>query len=516
MIQGVSAGCRADLKRSPLIHTLQSAMRVARRLGLALLIVLIAVVVLRTMAVRPPAAPELLEAVLPDGREGSADRLSALIRVPTVSKDDQPADSVSFARLHLEMARLWPGVHSELAQERHGVHSLLYRWDGRRADLAPIVLMAHLDVVPADTADAWAAPPFSGEQRDGMVWGRGALDDKGALTAILDAVESLLEQSFQPPRTVYLAFGHDEEVGGTKGAGVIVDALKARDVVPAFVLDEGGFPTHGAIPGVSGPVAVVGVAEKGSMSVRLTATGAGGHSSVPPESMAVTNLAEALLELKGTPFQARIDGATEGLFEAVAHAMPIHLRALFANRWLTEPLLIRVLAGKPTTNATIRTSMAFTMLAAGTKPNVLPDRAEAVVNFRLLPGDTVEEVVSHVERAVAGRDILVELLNGSEAVGPAPTGNAAFRYVSAAIRASHPAEDLIVAPYMASGGTDGKHFAELTENVYRYIPFDLYPTRDGVLLHGVNERVEATQMVQAVRFYATLIGSLEHFEVEGS
>lgn len=490
-------------------------MRVARRLGLALFAILLAVIVVRTLAVRPPPAQEPLEVTLADGRPGSADRLSALIRIPTVSRDDQAPDSASFARLHGEMARLWPRVHAELSLERHGVHSLLFRWEGRQTDLAPVVLMAHLDVVPADTTDSWTAPPFSGEQRDGMIWGRGTLDDKGSVTAILDAVESFLEQSFQPERTVYLAFGHDEEVGGTRGAAVIVRALKDRGVVPAFVLDEGGFPTHGAIPGVSGPVAVVGVAEKGSVSIRLTATGVGGHSSVPPQSMAVTNLAEALLELKSSPFPARIDGATEGLFESVAHAMPIHLRVLFANRWLTEPLLIRVLAGKATTNATIRTSMAFTMLSAGTKPNVLPDRAEAVVNFRLLPGDSVDDVRSHVERAVAGREIAVDLMTGSEAVGPAPTDNAAFRYLSAVIRASHPADNLIVAPYMATGGTDGKHFAELTDNVYRYIPFDLHPARDGVLLHGVNERVESTQMVQAVRFYGTLIRGLDRLQVEG-
>ncbi|NNE71024.1 MAG: M20/M25/M40 family metallo-hydrolase [Rhodothermales bacterium] len=473
-----------------------------------------AVILVRTLRVGPPPQTDPLAVSLSDGVSDSGERLAALIRVPTVSIEGLETDSLAFAELHEQMASLWPTVHARLSLERIGHHSLLYRWEGRDPQRSPVILMAHQDVVPADTSDSWTAPPFSGLRADGFIWGRGALDDKGSLVAILDAVTGLLETGFQPSRTVYLAFGHDEEIGGVAGAGEIAAVLRARGIRPAFVLDEGGFATYGAIPGVDRPVAVVGIAEKGSASFRLTAYGDGGHSSVPPKEMAITMLAEGLSRLHAAPFPARLDGATAALFQSVTHAMPVHLRALFANRWLTDPLLLRVLASRPTTNATIRTSTAFTMLSAGTKPNVLPDRAQAVVNFRLLPGDSVEDVAAHIARVLDGSGMDIERLSGSEAVGPAPTDNSAFRFLARAIRSTHPDSGLIVAPYMATGGTDAKHFAGLTDHLYRYIPFDLHTARDGILLHGVDERVAEDQMIQAVRFYATLLTGLDQFDAE--
>jgi carboxypeptidase PM20D1 len=478
-------------------------------LGLVLI-----VMVVRTATLQPlPKGPDLAVS-LPLGVAESESRLAALIQVPTVSIDGQETDTTAFSDLHGVLRELWPEVHAHLGLETVGGSSLLFTWTGLDVSLPPVILQAHMDVVPADTGDAWLYPPFSGSVDSGTVWGRGALDDKGSITAILDAVTGLLDSSFQPARTVYIAFGHDEEVGGTNGAAAIAELLKARDVRPAFVLDEGGFVAHGAIPGVDTPVAVIGTAEKGSMSLRLSAAVAGGHSSIPPKQMAISTLADALARLDNNPMPARLEAATWDLFRATAPHMPPAYRLLFANRWLTQPLLLAVLAAKPTTNATIRTTTAFTMLDAGTKPNVLPDRADAVVNFRLLPGDSVADVIGHVERTIADLPIEITLLAGTEASAVSPADGAIFQYLGSAIRAAYQDSEVIVAPYLATGGTDAKHFQTLSEHLYRFLPFDVYPSRDGILLHGVNERLEAGQLAQAVRFYATLLSGLDSLPAE--
>lgn len=484
-----------------------------KRLSAWILVAIIAlvmvVVTIRTVTLGPlPKGPDLAT-TLEEGVPGTEDRLASLIRHPTVSSDGVPTDTAAFASFHATLRDLWPEVHENLGREIVGGSSLLFTWSGSDAARPPVILQAHMDVVPADTADSWRHDPFAGAMEEGLVWGRGALDDKGSIAAILGAVTGLLAQEFRPRQTIYLAFGHDEEVGGTQGAAAIAALLKARGVRPAFVLDEGGLVAHGAIPGVDSPVAVIGTAEKGSMSVRLSAHASGGHSSIPPREMAVSTLAQAIGRLEVHPMPARLEAATWDLFRATAPHMPVAYRTLFANRWLTQPFLLAVLSGKPTTDATIRTTTAFTMLDAGTKPNVLPDRADAVVNFRLLPGDSISDVIRLVEETLEGLPVDVVLLSGTEASAVSPSDGPVFRYLASAIRASYGDPELIVAPYLSTGGTDAKHFQGLSNNLYRFLPFDVHPSRDGILLHGVNERLEIDQLRQGVRFYATLLANLD-------
>ena len=183
-------------------------------------------------------------------------RLQALVRIPTVSRQD-PADedASAFERFHEELRAQFPRLHDELELTPVTDHGLLFHWRGR-ADARPIVLMAHLDVVPVDDDAIWRHPAFGADIVDGQVWGRGTLDDKGSLVAICEAVERLLEQGFVPAQDVWLSFGCDEEVSG-KAAPAAVEILRERGVEPWFVLDEGGAVAHEAFPGVAPPVAVV-------------------------------------------------------------------------------------------------------------------------------------------------------------------------------------------------------------------------------------------------------------------
>ena len=477
--------------------------RIVFLLGLVLLAV-VAVVLVRGVSTTSrqvqvePAAPVPIDA------ERAADTLASAIRFRTVSHQD-PAhiDASQFSGLVRFIAERFPRVHRELTREAVNDYSALYTWKGRAAD-KPIVLLAHIDVVPveAGTENNWLQPPFSGAQADGYIWGRGALDDKGSAMAILEAVEHLLGTGFQPQRTVYLAFGHDEEVSGRRGAAVMAKLLHDRGVEAEFVMDEGAI-VDGMVPGISAPVASLSVGEKGYASIELTATGAGGHSSVPPRQTTIGALSAAIAELERNQMPANLGAAIGKSLDFLGPEMPFGQRVLFANLWLFNPLVEREMAKIPQTNAGIRTTTAPTIFDAGVKDNVLPASARAVVNFRILPGDTVDTVVEHVRETIDNPSIAVRVLDDS--TNPSPMSDpeaAAFARVSRAIRATFPGT--VVSPFLSLGATDARWYTIISPNVYRFAPYRLR-AEDVARIHGTNERIAVTDYVGMIRFYIELL-----------
>jgi carboxypeptidase PM20D1 len=480
--------------------------RTALAAALVGLCVLAAVVAVRTARFTPTAAP--VDAPRPLAiAPGAVERLAGAIRIPTVSYDD-PArmDRAVFLALHRYLAATYPRVHATLARETVSELSLLYTWPGTDPALPPAVLLAHLDVVPAEpgTTAGWTHPPFDGAVANGFVWGRGTLDDKGSVLAILEAAEALLAAGERPPRTVVIAFGHDEEVGGRNGALAIVAALRARGVAPAFVLDEGMAVVTGGVRGVARPVALVGTAEKGSVSLELAVPSPGGHSSMPPAETGIGVLARALLRLEEHPFPARLDGPGRRLLEAVGPAMALPMRAALANLWLTAPFVERTMLREPGTAALLRTTTAPTMLAGSPKLNVLPVRPHAIVNFRVLPGDTIEGVVAHVRATIA--DPRVEVTVASEWPGEpspeAPTDAPPYAALARAIRRVFP--DAIVAPSLTVGATDARHWTPLTPHVFRFMPWRI-SADDAKRVHGVDERLAVDGYETGIRFYAEIM-----------
>ncbi|MBI2834160.1 MAG: M20/M25/M40 family metallo-hydrolase, partial [Acidobacteria bacterium] len=368
-------------------------------------------------------------------------------------------------------------------------------------------LAAHLDVVPVEpgTDARWTHPPFSGDIADGHVWGRGALDDKASLTAILQALEDLVAEGFRPARTIYLAFGHDEELGGTSGATAMASRLGRRGVRADFLVDEGMVITEGLMPGVSRPVALIGLAEKGFLSLELTTTVQGGHSSMPPGVTAVGLLARAIERLEANQMPARFSDPGRLTFEYVGPEMPFAARLVLANLWLFRPLLLAQLAGMPTTNASIRTTTAPTMFQAGVKDNVLPASGRAVVNFRILPGDSMAGVIDHVKRTIGDDRIDVHPLanvGSSEPSNVSPVDGRGFGILERTIRELFP--ETIVAPTLVLGGTDSRHYASITPNIYRFAPIKV-KGEDLARAHGTNERISVANYADAVRFYRRLI-----------
>jgi carboxypeptidase PM20D1 len=471
--------------------------------GLAL--ALAAVVVLRALALGPTGSPDVpAPAPLAVDGDAVARRLAGALRLRTVSYEDRSRrDPQTFEAFAAYLEESWPGVHATLSRERIGGYSLLYTWPGRNAQAPGVLLAAHHDVVPVDHPESWTRPPFDGVIEDGVVWGRGSLDDKGSLVAILEAVEMLAAAGYEPERTLYLAFGHDEELGGDEGAAAIAAQLAARGVRLAIVVDEGGAVADGMVSGIDGAVAVVGIAEKGSVSAVLTADMPGGHSSMPPPSSNVGIVAAAVRALERNPMPARLEGPVRRLFESLAPALPFGPRLVVANLWLFEPVLLPALSAEPTLDAMMRTTTAATLFHAGVKPNVLPGHAEAVVNFRILAPDTVEDVLDHVRRTIDDERIEVSTIGVRRDPSPeSPVDSEAFALLGRAIRSHF--GDAVVAPYLVVGGTDARHYQGLTRNVYRFAPFRLGP-EDRSLLHGTDERVRVNELATAVRFYHTLI-----------
>ena len=471
---------------------------------LAIVALLAAVVVARALLapLGRPAAAEVQPDAFAVDEDAVAKRLAGSLRFQTISYEDRAKlDPQAFAGLRAYLAETWPRAHAALAPETIAGHSLLYTWQGRDTAAPALLLAAHLDVVPVPAPEQWQHPPFEGVVAGGEVWGRGALDDKGSLVCILEAAESLLAEGFVPERTIYLAFGHDEEVGGEQGAKVMAETLAARGVRLASVLDEGGAVADGFGGLLERPLAAVGVAEKGWVDVRLRASAQGGHSSAPPRQTAVGILATALVALEEHPMPARVGGIFENMVDRLAPEASFTRRLALANFWLLRPMLPLVSPRVPIVDAMVRTTTAPTIVRGGVKSNVLPREAEAIVNFRILPGDTVESVLAHVRGAIDDERVSVEIdvPDAAEEASPvSPDDGPAFGGIARAAMAVYP--DAVVAPYLVIGGTDAKHYTGLGDAVYRLLPFRIGD--DALrLAHGTDERISVANLGRGVRFY---------------
>ena len=440
-------------------------------------------------------------------RDGAAQSLAAAVRAKTVSGLLDPGGVArEFEQLHAHLRTRYPLVHG-LARETFGEHTLVFTWPGSDAQLKPLVLMAHQDVVPIapGTEPLWKQPPFAGTIEGGFVWGRGAWDNKGNLISQLEAVEALLKSGFKPRRTVLLVFGHDEEVGGRLGAVKVAEHLKRKGMMLDTVIDEGLVVTEGLLPGIAAPVSLIGVAEKGSLSLQLVAEAKPGHSSLPPApgESAIGMLSAALARLDARPLPGGISGVAGEMFAAMAPEMSGFQRVALSNLWLFGPVVEKMLAKGPSTNALMRTTTALTVLNAGNKENVLPGRAEAVVNFRILPGDTAASVTEFVKATVA--DPRIEVKPYGLAFEPSRVSSSAapmFGHIQRAAREVFAGS--LAAPGLMLAATDARHFDDIADNVYRFSPVRAKP-EDLTRFHGTDERLSVDNLVEMIRFYHRLV-----------
>ena len=399
-------------------------------------------------------------------------------------------------------AKTYPEFHQALTLEKLG-HSLLFKWKGSDVTLSPILFEGHYDVVPIipGTEDLWDEMPFSGTISNNRIWGRGALDDKSGVIGLMEAATYLIKNNFQPTRTVYFGFGHDEEIGGS-GAALITEKLREQGIQLHWSLGEGSFVNRGFFPGVDKLIAPINVAEKGIMNLLIVAKADGGHSSTPPSRTAVTLLAEALMKLEKEPLPGSLEGLSAVMFDEVSKHMPFSYRFLFANRWLFGGIIESQMSSSPVINAMIRTTTAPTMLNGSIKSNVLPIEASALINFRLHPRDTIESVTDHVRRVVGSEDVEVRSLGGMEASGISSWNSPGFEIVATSLNKVY--GDVISVPGLMIAASDTRHYSKIADNSFRFNPFSIVP-EDMTGFHGTNESIDIDSFVAGIKTYVEII-----------
>jgi carboxypeptidase PM20D1 len=488
-------------------------MRALGRLALLMIaafVVLVAVVLIRTFTYRPPAEVNLaavqVAPPVPVDLDLAARHLSQAVQIQTISHQDPAEDRpAEWDRLHAFLETAYPAAHAAMRREVVGEKSLIYTWPGSDPSLAPVILMAHQDVVPVTpgTEKDWRHPPFSGAIADGAVWGRGSIDDKGSLIALFEGVEALANRGFRPRRTVIVVSTEDEEVRGS-GARAVAAALQARGVKAEFVVDEGlAVITNNPVTG--GRLALIGTAEKGYATLKVTARAPGGHSSAPPkDGGGAVTLSKAVVEIADHGFPMEFRGPGAAMLQSMAPKAPFTVRMAVANAWLFKPMILKEVAATPAGAALLHTTIAPTMLKGSPKENVLPQDATAWINYRIAPGDTSAKVMARA-RAAAGA-LPVAFAWETPPAEPSPvssTTSEGWRTLAAVAAATTGAP---VAPSLVTAGTDSRYLQPVARDVYRFQPMD-FGLADIGMIHGTNEHMTLTNLAQSVQFYARLVAT---------
>ncbi|HET6563927.1 MAG TPA: M20 family peptidase [Xanthomonadales bacterium] len=470
------------------------------------LLLLVALMVYRasTYYADQSGAPRAAIVNVPIDEDAAVQRLARSLTYPTISHDDRSNfDAAAFRGFHEYLQQAYPLVHQHMQRSVISGYSLVYHLPGSDPNLPPVLFMGHMDVVPVqeDTLPDWTYPPFDGVVAKGVVWGRGSVDDKLGVIGLLEATELLLQLGIKPERGLYLAFGHNEEVGGADGAQAIARHFEQQGIRFDFVMDEGGALTQGMVGHIDQPVAVIGVSEKGYINLVLTVNDSGGHSSQPPKHTALGILSQAIVNVENQPFPARLDSMLPTI-DAIGAYLPFGERLAMSNLWLLEPIVKRQLLNSADMAAGIRTTTAATMASGSPKSNILPTRAQAVINFRILPGETVETVRKRVVEIINDERVEVSAEYGSDPSPVSPTGTRGYELIASTIRAFLP--ETLVAPYMVRGGTDAKYFYSVSDNVYRFAMIRVTPETVR-FVHGIDERLPVEDYLMAIRFYYNLV-----------
>ena len=428
--------------------------------------------------------------------------LTRAIGYKTISYGDASKfDSLQFIGFRNFLANTYPGMQAALKPEMVEGYTLLYKWTGKDTSLNPIILMAHQDVVPIEesTRNQWTVAPFAGTVKDGFIWGRGTTDDKINLISICESVEKLLAEGFHPKRTLYIIFGHDEEIGG-KGAKAVAARMEAMGIKADLLMDEGGIITKEKLPGITKPVALLGTAEKGYLSLELTAQALGGHSSMPEKETSVDLLSRALVKLRENPFPAKFTEPMQGLMDAVGPEMPFLQRMAFANPWLFKGMIASTYEKTGPGNAMLHTTLVPTIIEGGIKDNVVPSQVKATINLRLLPGDSVEAVIKKVEEIIGDPRVTVAKHKGAISEASAVTSVKSFGYqkMEKIMKQSYP--EVITSPFLMIGATDSRHFGKVSSNIIKFSPMI-----DPIGFHGIDERVSLESFQTALWFYEQLL-----------
>lgn len=464
-------------------------------------VILLAIIIIRTISFKPKKFENHSIEDMDIDVELAAKRLSNAVQIRTISSSDYKKTDLNEFEIFLNyLKESFPLAYEKLKWERVNSYSLLYKWEGDNKDILPALFTAHMDVVPIEdgTDDLWEYPPFSGEIAKGCVWGRGTLDIKIQVIAILEAVENLLKKGFTPKRDIYLAFGHDEEVGGKRGGAEIANLLESRGIRFEFVLDEGGCVTEGMLKDIASPIAVIGIAEKGCANVKLTFNSSGGHSSMPLAHTAVGEISKAVTMLEENQCRLNITEPLKYMLSNLGPHMNFSSRLIISNLWLFSPIFKRAFAKSPSGNALLRTTTAVTMAEGSKEPNVLPQKASATINFRIAPEESGKDVIEHVRKTIENENIKIEVLRLDEPSKVSPVDSYGYGVIEKNVHNIF--KDAVVSPYIVLAATDARKYEKVSDNIYRFSPYKIKNT-ELKAMHGTNEYISLENIENAIRFY---------------
>ncbi|MCB1143232.1 MAG: M20/M25/M40 family metallo-hydrolase [Leptospiraceae bacterium] len=471
-------------------------------ISIAIILLIFLTSILLTNLLFFPSKQIRTEAISPEpiSIQPAIKRLSEAIQIKTVSNQEKPIDRSEFLKFQKFLNSSYPLVSKNLSQKTFLEYSLLYEWKGTDPSLKPILFMSHMDVVPVENEENWEAPPFSGSIDENFVRGRGSLDDKSAVLANFESIEFLLSKGYKPKRTVYLSIGHDEETIG-RGASAIAEYFQTQNIEFELIQDEGMFLADGFLPGITKPVAIIGIAQKGYVTLELTVTDSGGHSSSPPNPSAVGILSRALVSLEENQMPGKLRGVIKMMFDTLGPEMANPFKLLFANQWIFSPLIESQLSSSPGTNSNLRTTTALTMLKGSEKENVLPQKAQALVNFRINPSDSIAKVVEHVKNVVDNPRVEIRVLEES-AKEPSPissTESDTYQLISRTVREIFP--EAIVTPGIFIASSDTFAFVKLSKNIFRFHPLYIKKSlSDEKRIHGNNERISIKDYEKFIQY----------------
>ena len=439
--------------------------------------------------------------------QDAINHLSEAITYKTISNNDnENIDAITFLSFHKFLRRTYPLTFNELSERIFSSYSILLKWEGSNEyNKNPILLMAHMDVVPAEEFEKWTEDPFSGIVKDDFIWGRGTLDDKSSLISILESVEYLISTGFKPNRDIYISIGHDEENSGINGNAVIAESLKSEGVYFDMVLDEGSIISNGIVKGVDKPLAIIGIAEKGYLTLELISNLNSGHSSMPGNETTIGKLSSAINKLEKFQMSPRITKPLKHFFSYIGPELSLKDQFILSNTTLLSSSIIHELIKEPATASMLRTTTAPTMISSGLKSNVLPSEAKAVINFRILQGDNIDRVKEHVKSIINDSDIKINVLDPESYSNPSSVSNInspSFNIIHKTIKELY--QDVLVAPGLVVATTDSRYYESISKNIYRFMPITL-KSEELSMIHGYNEKISIPTYLNMIQFYIQLI-----------
>lgn len=457
--------------------------------------------------------------------DSAVQRFSNGLKIATISTGELgDFDYSTFDTFKEYLKKSYPEIYQNTENYEVNKYGLVFKLKGSQPNLEPILFLSHMDVVPPGDADIknkeenifrpddkalprvtkvaedWDYAPFSGAVANGRIYGRGAIDMKGMLFSLMESMSNTIKSGHIPKRDIYLAFGFDEEVGGQKGAAQIANHFKKQGLKFDAVYDEGGLVLEkGSVKDIDSDVAVIGCAEKGFLSAKIKVKGLGGHSSMPPTESAIGKAAVIMQRLEDDQMKPIITPLIKEFFDNIGGSMPFANRLAISNQWLLQPLLLSQLTKSNTTNALVRTTTALTMMKGSDGTNVLSPEVEFVVNFRLLPGNTVKDVKEHIAKATKGFDVEVEEIdNTREASAVSPTNTKAFKLIEAGIKEIYPIA--IATPYLTVGGTDAYKYQIVSKNIYRFMPIKINNSEQQSI-HSTNEYISIENYLKMIHYF---------------